>query len=659
MDNVVAHCLDQIGRIKRDVEALNTDREDALRFYRGDSDIVQTVEGRSTVTTSDLMDTVEWLKPALLEIFAGKNDCISLQPTDEMDAPAVKKLQLLIDYQLRVRNKWYLIMHDWISDALLMKIGVVKYQWVTSTQKIRKQYLGLSQEEYEAKAAEENAEVVGLIKHTEQPEVRDSVSLEVQQPEVSTYDMTVDYIIYDEYPEIDVVPPEDFGMPTMIRELDDAKFVYHRVSMPKWKFVERYGSDKLDEVKTGESTNPVDRVVNEQRFLDLGGKVFYYDQEKDEYIVYECYFRDDDGTPKVVHLCGMTVLEESENPYGRPPFVVWTPIKVSHRMMGLSFYDLLKNIQKLRTELLRQVIDNCYQTNYRRVAADVSRVNLDDLLNNNTTNAVIRVTGDPRAAIFPEQKAPLPAEVFGLLETLLSERDYHSGVPRSYQGVLPATQHRTFRGQSQQVELASQRIQHLARIIAEMAIAPLVNEIVNLNIMFLTKKRSIRYLNEWVEITPDNIVGKYDVAVNVGLGTRNKDNIVIQMQQLLGIFAQIFRLGVPVVNAQNVYNVLKEMLDAMGYKNASDFVSDPNFVGALKALLSAILPMSAQMPQLMPVVAQVAQLAGISPQELMRAPGVPSPEQMPGGAYEAPELPAQPAQGVNPVLQSTGRGFMP
>lgn len=659
MENVAGYCLDQIGRIKRDVEALNVDREDSLRFYRGDSDIVQSVEGRSSVTTSDLMDTVEWLKPALLEIFAGKDDCISLQPTDEKDAPAVKRLQLLIDYQLRVRNKWYMVMHDWITDALLMKVGAVKYQWVTNTRRVRKKYEGLSQEEYEAKIAEENVELVEVIKKVQEPEVRDPSSLQVVSPEVALYDLTVDYVIYDEYPSIDVIPPEDFGMPTMIRELDDAKFVYHRIAMPKWKFVERYGEDKLDGVKTGESANPVDRVVNEQRFVDLGGKVFYYDQEKDEYIVYECYFRDEDGTPKVVHLCGMNVLEESENPYGRPPFVVWTPIKMSHRLMGLSFYDILKNIQKLRTELLRQVIDNCYQTNYRRVAADISRVNLDDLLNNNTTNAVIRVTGDPRAAIFPELKAPLPPEVFGLMETLLTERDYHSGVPRSYQGVLPATQHRTFRGQSQQVELASQRIQHLARIIAEMAIGPLVNEIVNLNIMFLTKKVSIRYLNEWVEITPDNIVGKYDVSVNVGLGTRNKDNIVIQMQQLLGIFAQIFRLGVPVVNAQNVYNVLKEMLEAMGYKNTSDFVSDPKFADALKALLSAILPMLTQMPQLMPVVAQVAQLAGINPQELMPAPGVPTPEQLPGGAYEAPELPAQPAQGVNPVLQSTGRGFMP
>lgn len=642
-------CLDWIKKIQQENSTLSSNRTDALKFYQGDPDIVKVIEGRTKVTTSDLMDTIEWAKPALLEIFAGNDEVVSLRPASEEDVSAVKKQDLLVNYQMRIKNKWYLVMHDWISDALLMKTGGVKYQWFQDVKIIEKTYEGLNELEYQAKISESDVEILSHEEVLLQEAVIDALTGIMVSPAIIEHNLTVRYRIEDEYPLIEAVPPEELGFPITTRDIEDADFVYHCSRMPKWKFIKKYGKDKLDECEYIQESYEKDNV-RQQRFKDLGGVYFFYDGLKKEYIVYECYFYDDDGTPRIVTLCGDISLKDDKNPYEKPPFHVITPIKMAHRVCGFSFYDLLKEIQKLRTELLRQIIDNLYQANFRRYFGDPDRLNMDDFLNLNVTNALIRTRGDPSTVVMSESKAPLPAETFTFWEMLNVEKDYHSGIPRTWQGVTPRMAHRTFRGQAQQVQLASQRVQAIARLIAEMGIAPLVNDIVNLNIKFLKKKTSIRYLNEWIEISPDNIVGKYDIAINVGLGTASKENTVIQMQQLLGLYAQIYKAGIPIITAQNAYNAIKEMVNAMGFKNTSDFVTDPQLYETVKTLIMAIQPYAQQDPQLMAVVQRIMAIAGVLPEQ----------SQISAGTFEGQETPAQaiqPGQPSSAILRASSGGF--
>src|SRR3546814_3904444 len=52
-----------------------------------------------------------------------------------------------------------------------------------------------------------------------------------------------------------------------------------------------------------------------------------------------------------------------------------------YKVIGLSFYDLMEDLQRIKTALTRQVLDNVYLTNNPMKEVVEGRVNLDDLLN--------------------------------------------------------------------------------------------------------------------------------------------------------------------------------------------------------------------------------------------------------------------------------------
>jgi hypothetical protein len=331
---------------------------------------------------------------------------------------------------------------------------------------------------------------------------------------------------------------------------------------------------------------------------------------------------------------------------------------MAHRVAGFSFYDLIKELQQIRTAMLRQILDNVYFANNRRYFGDPERINVDDYLKNNFPGALVRTVGDPRAAVMPEEKAPIPPEVFQFWEMLNVEKDYHSGVPRSFQGVNPNVLNKTWRGQNEQVSQASQRILMMARLIAEMGVAPLVRDIVDINLWFLKKKQAVRFLNNWKEISPEQIVGQADCIVNVGLGTSNKQQTIVYMQQLLALYQQIKAAGVPVVTPTNVYNAMKELIRAMGLRNVGDFVTDPKFTEQVTVLLATLGNMGlAQDPNVGPIAVAVATQMGLLPPPGAQPGAPPEGGENTEGTFpgqESPSIPANPAEPNRPTLPSVG-----
>ena len=641
--------------IRQDNNVLNADRADALKAYRADPEIVDAPDGTSKATTTDLMDTIEWVKPALLEIFAGGNEVTKLVPTGEEDVESVKRTEALTNYQMRIRNKWFQIMHDWIDDALKLKTGVIKYQWVNDVKFVEKHYEELSSEEYTYLAYQVSREYAALDKAqlADAPDQESNLT-EYYNPLKGTmaYDVTFTHAISDEHPLIEAIPTEDFGfMHTLTREIEDAPFVYHKARYTRAKFIRTFGKAKFKEAENtldriGENTSfEYDGGVNYERLKELGGE-FFHDKDTNEYFVYECYYLDEDtGKPMISRLSGGTELDYRKNEYDKPPFRVISPLRVAHRICGNSFHDLLKDLQRIRTAMIREFMNNMYFGNKKRAFIDTNRVNIDDY-KNNRMGVLIRVNGDPRTAVWPEDKAPIPDGMFGLWSLLNEEKDYHSGVPRSFQGVNTKVLNKTARGQNQQINQASQRVKMLARIIAEIGVAPLVNDIIDLNIKFLKRKTAFRYLNKAYDISPDNIVAKYDITVNVGLGTGDKDQIVSEMQQLLGVHAQFAKYGVPVTSSRVIYNIAKELVKGMGYKNTSDFVEDPKYQEAVIALVQKLMQMQIPDPELEQLVARLLPQLSIDPKQV--------PEQQTEAALVGRMVPDNPATPETPAVAGVG-----
>lgn len=377
----VQYAVDMIRKIDMQYSDVKQNNIDAFDHYFG-MNYMKDIQGRSQVYTQDLMDTVEWIMPAIVKIFAGGDDVASLTPRKKEQAKQVENHNELINYQIKVKNKWFIAINDWFKDALLLKRGAVKYQWYKEIQKETKDYEGLSEAEYQTFLNDPNVVEVVEVKENEimpaTPMVNPFDGNIDMMPAVKTYDCTLKYEYRDEYPLIEAVPAEEFGFPIDARDIEDCTFFYHRVKYDKWNFIERYGKEKFKKVEDLKDTfldTTDDLSVDQERFVDINGVAikFFYDINDNKWLVYECFFRDkDDGKPMISVICGNTLLEHKENPYKKPPFRIVTPVKLSHRILGVSVYDQLKSIQKIRTSLMRQFLDNIYFNNNGRTVIDPS-----------------------------------------------------------------------------------------------------------------------------------------------------------------------------------------------------------------------------------------------------------------------------------------------
>jgi hypothetical protein len=67
-----------------------------------------------------------------------------------------------------------------------------------------------------------------------------------------------------------------------------------------------------------------------------------------------------------------------------------TAIPMPFRFFGLSFYDLLADVQQMSTTIMRQTLDNMYLQNAARTVVVDGQANLDDLLTSRP-GGIIRV----------------------------------------------------------------------------------------------------------------------------------------------------------------------------------------------------------------------------------------------------------------------------
>ena len=644
-----------IERLNNQWQSINSDRQDALRFINNDPTIVQVVKGRSQLVTTDMQDAIDMAKPDILETIVGIDEPMKLDPSSNKDIEPIKRLQILGNIQLRRKNNWFRRCSDFLDDSMKLKFGVFKYQWVEKNETIQKHWRNLSEIELNDKVA------------SGQRIVSDETDDEGVRKTVTEYD------IYDEYVEISTPPAERVKFPLDSRSFKSAPFVFEEVRLYEEEYIELYGQDVFDRIKDIKDSldKPEPDQVEQERYRDVGGLGFIYDKDESKYKSYECYFKDKETRKAWIFVfSGDEIIIDEYNKYDKAPYEGGSPFLVAHRLLSLGYFDYLKDIQMQRTVLKRQIFDNLSQANYRRYFGDPERLNMDDYLNNNSTNALIRVDGDPKTAIMAEEKAPLPPEVLSFWELMNVEKDYHLPTPRSFTGV-GKTQQRSWRGQAQQVTLAQKKLLMMIRGYMEDVFAPLFDDVITCILKFMKHEVSLRYLNEDYMVSPDNIIGKYDMVVNVGLGAQDKNDMVMKLQQLIGLASKM--MGTGIFTNQNLAYMSTELVKAMGFLNTTDFVTDPKVKPLMLNFIKIVTTMLEEMkkvPILQGVVMEISPIISEEIRALTMAMGIQMEEPKPvGGPNKAgtqpgeitPEISTQPHQPINPMLQEAtagNNGFM-
>lgn len=570
------------------------------------------IEGRSSVVSTDVRNTIESMLPQLMVKFVGGDSVVEFEPTKQEDEAKANLITDYLNYLYFKKNNGHRITYTWMKDALLQKVGIVKIWWDTRNEEKREEYKGLTDIELAQLLDDEEVEPIEQNTYPDEEDAENrqqaieqlqqqfamceqsaqqgdqhaamqcqQIQQQVQniqsQPPVMLYDVAVKRTKTGGKLTIDNVPPEEFLISRKAKSIDDAVFVGHRVARTVselrsmgYKNVDQISSDDQAASLNGER---IERLSydDEQAYLQIDTQSM--DESQRIIWVTECYVRcdyDGDGIAELrkVVRAGNQILDNEE--VDICPFVDICPIPLPHKFFGLSVADLSIEPQKVKTSLLRAMLDNEYLKVNGRYFAVEGQVNLDDLLTSRP-GGVVRVKTP--AAVGPlNQGSPDMAGASNMLVYMEDFLENSTGWTRYSQGNDSQSLNHTATGVNIITNRSDMRIDLIARNFAD-GFVKLFRLMLKLVCQHQDKEEVVRINGAWVDIDPRTWANGYDVNINVGLGTGNKDQQVQHLMTLLQVQERTHGIGIS--TPQNVYNATDELEKALGFKGGK-FFSDPS-----------------------------------------------------------------------------------
>ena len=581
------------------------DRIDAMDYYLGEP-FGNEQPDRSQVVSTEVSDTIEHIMPSLMRIFTQSDDYVRFVPHGPEDVAIAEQASDYCNWVINNDNRGFEIMHNWFKDALILKSGIVKFYWDEIIEVETEEYEGLNEDELTMLIADPEVEVVSRDERTIGEDMEGPEGIIIPAPII--YDVKIKRTKNSGNVRIENVPPEEFLIGNRAKSLDDANFVAHRSTMTVSDLVSMgYERDEVEQY-----AGYTDLDISEERtsrFEDLETSAVSdsNDPTMRNVLVTECYIRSDydgDGVAEFRRVLtvgnGYHILENEE--CDQLPFAILSPILMPHRAIGRSVAELVMDVQLIKSTLMRQLLDNIYNTNNSRVVAVEGQVNLDDLLTNRPAGIIRTRTA---GAVQPLQVPDVSSSVFPALNYMDSVKEQRTGISRQSMGLDADSLQSTTATAVAAMQAASQgKIEMIARAFAETGVRALFRGILHLVTKYQNKEKIIRLRNQFVPMNPREWESSYDVQINVGLGTAQRDQQIAFLSQIAQKQEQvIMQMGLnnPMVSISQYRNTLAKIAELSGFKDATQFFAPSEQIEA--ALAQQAQAAAQQGPQQDPAIA--------------------------------------------------------
>ena len=551
------------------------DRRKAIEYYNR-YPYGNEVEGRSQIVTGEVAEVVDGALPQLLRVFTQSDEMVRFEPKFPGDEDKAKQATEYVNWVMNRDNDGVLIFHNWFKDALLQNYCIVKVYWDEKVDVTKESYKDLTEEELTMILTDPGVEVVSQDSR-EVSQAQDPMTGAIIP--VFAYDVKIKKTNKDGKVVVENVPPEEFLISKKARTIGDSPFVAHRRLITRSDLV-AMGFDKkiIETLPTfGDVTQNDERVA---RFGDgeQPDDQNMVDSSMQEVEVFECYIKcdmDGDGIAELrkVTYSGKEILDNEEADF--VPFCSICPIPMPHKFFGQSLADRAMDLQLIKSTVTRQILDNMYMTNSPRLQIVEGQVNLDDLLTV-TANGIVRTKNIN--AVTPLTVPPTAAQSFPLLEYLDGVQAKRSGVSDISQGLDPnVLQNTTATAVAAVTNAAAGKMELIARVFAETGVKDLFQKILHLLCKYQDKARVVRLRGKYVSIDPREWANGFDISINVGLGTGNKQEQMAMIAMVLEKQEAILRevgLANPLVSLTNYRQTLGRFIEAAGFKDSTEFFAE-------------------------------------------------------------------------------------
>ena len=552
---------------------LEIDRYNALNAYYA-RPLGNEIDDRSQIVMPELRDTVEWIMPQLMRMFVQSGKPVQFDAETAGDEDQAEIETEVVNWVFMRQNNGFMILHDFFKDALLLRNGYINSYWLKKRKTCVETYSGLDQ-----------IELAMLLQTKDEIEILEQKENEVLvmgpmgAQKSTTFDIKLRRTTMVGQVKVDCVPPEEMRVSPQARHnFDEAPFVEHECKKPRSELIEMgFPRDKIDAI-TVATPDWLDLIsLARDEVTDQLSEEEPSDPASQLVSVRTVFIRidyDGDGVSELrrVIVGGDQILDNDE--VEEVSFSYCSPIRMPHRHVGISYYDLLYDLQVIKTTLFRQALDNLYISNNQGYAVDWQRVNMGDLLTSRP-GRIVRTDGAPEGAIMPlSTPSNMMSQVVPALEYCDLQREMRTGIGKDTMGVdADALQDVTKGGQLAAMSAAAMKVELVARLLAE-GVKDVFQKIHGLLRRHQDKPLTLKLTNRWVEANPADWSERTELIPNVGLGSGNREDARANVMMLGQMQKEVAPFGL--VGPKQAYNSFRKGVTLLGFENPTEFAMDPD-----------------------------------------------------------------------------------
>lgn len=553
-----------------------SDREEMRYFYMGEARgklSPPDADGHSQIVSKTLMDTVEWIMPTLMKMF-NQEGVVVFEPDGRREEKGAEQASTYCDYLFWKENDdGFTTLHDAIKSCLIFRMGVTKTWCEKAWDERQEVYRGLSMAEVEVLSQDEGVEIASIEEVGQLPP---EMIPEGAPPEAAAiYDVTLKIREQKNRIKVEGVPPEEIRIARDTRSLGNVRYIAHVVERTRSDLIsEGWPEDEVDTYCGDQEAGQWEK--NERHEYD--GSEDYDDNEGDEsqrkITVTEAYIKvdfDGDGIAEYRRVVKAGRYIHSNEVTDDHPFSVFTPILMPYKLIGLSFYDLVEDLQRIHTVLTRQMMENAYLVNMPQTTVVNGQVNLDDLLNPRPggyrrVNSLDALRVDVTPFIGPQ--------VLTLLDHFGQVRDTRTGVTEMNSALNAdslAKGNIGSEGISELITQGAQRVELVARVLAETGMRRQWRLLLKMATQYTDREREVKVNGEWLQIDPRQWKSQYRMSVSVGVGNQGEAKKMMGLQMIAQTQQKAFELGI--VTPENAMNLAMDIARAAGEKQPERYFS--------------------------------------------------------------------------------------
>jgi hypothetical protein len=536
----------------------------------------QDSSNKSSFVSTDVRDAVLLMLPALIRLFAASENVVYLVPRTQADVDGAEQQTKYINYVFWQDNGGFLILYGAFKDAMTVKTGYVKWWTDDHKETKRKTFVNITP-----------GQIQMLLSQDQTAKV---VHQGAQDPMTQAFEeVTFEYLVDKPLIKVAGVPPEEMRLDRYARTFSTSRIAGHQRIVPIDELI-AMGYER-EQCANFLQSQDIQNFTMEAQLRNPGR---YNSTRTGDGVLYgEWYIKidgDGDGVAELRYICTMGEDNEivHDEPANRVKFAVFSVDPISHTIVGDSIADLTQDIQKIKTNMMRGVLDSLVESINPKTVINELIVNVDDALNDDL-GAVIRVRGDPNAAVAFQSTPFAGQQAMPVIELLNDVLQRRTGLTDAAKGLDPkALQSSTSIGVEAIINGAQERIELVARVLAETGFKDLFTGLYNEIAEAPNQRRTLRINGKWTDVDTSTFDASLGVEVNPTLGKGSDTVRMATLSQVKADQQQIMtQFGVtnPVCGIQEYLNTITDMLEIANIKNVGRYFKtpDPQTLAAIAA----------------------------------------------------------------------------